>query len=657
MCCVRASPRNLTAALAFRQCHLGRTFLFVLLAGVTQAMPAAAQGGSETSAAGAGGAAAGGPQALGAGGAATPTAAAAGAQPQPTLPGGGPDILPLVPGGGFGFSNPLNSPAAINNAVPPLTPAAPGSPLGLSPLGLGVVPLQANDPTAPAFLIRPYASVSETLTDNVHNVHSPRDAAAYTNLSPGLSISADTPRLQAVLTGSLNTAFYIPSSSSLNQVYGSLYANAFATVLPDTLFVNLNSTVTQSSALPGFGFQNLSQLPTNQQTQVYSTNISPFFRKSFDGLVDTELRYSFNSTNFGGNTTVVTAPITTAPFGTPILATPTNIASSISNEGTFIAATGQDFTRTLARLTLDASNFNSGSTNQNSQYSAFTDLEYRILPQAAALGRIGYQSIQYPSAPAATFVGPTWLIGGAIGTYRYGSGPGYVALEYGRQEGVYGFTGSAHYNITPTMIFTASLVQGVSSPGQDIGSTLATSTLDPYGSIVDQYSGLPVAFYSSGVGLTNNPYRQHLLNFGVTESIGLNSYSLYGYLANQQSLTPVTSATTTPSISAPSTSSISTPTKSIGVNFTWGRSINPDLNSSASLGYFNSSNVITTTGGTPIGSQNTVTASLGVNYSFAQNLTGSILYNFSYQTNGAATTGQNSGVVANWLTLQLSKTF
>jgi hypothetical protein len=67
--------------------------------------------------------------------------------------------------------------------------------------------------------------------------------------------------------------------------------------------------------------------------------------------------------------------------------------------------------------------------------------------------------------------------------------------------------------------------------------------------------------------------------------------------------------------------------------------------------------VITTTGGTPIGSQNSVTAYLGVNYSFARNLTGSILYNFSYQTNGAASTGRNSGVVINWLTFQLSKTF
>jgi hypothetical protein len=559
----------------------------------------------------------------------------------------GPEILPLVPGGGFGFPNPLNPPTAVNNAAPPVATVAPISPLGLPPLGFGVVPLQAYDPSAPAYLIRPYASVSETLTDNVNNVHAPRDAAAYTNLAPGLSISADTPRLQAVLSGNLNTALYIPSSN-LNQVYGSLYANGFGTVVPDALFVNLNSAVTQSTPLPGFGFRNLSQLPTNQQTQVFSTTVSPFLRKSYDGLVDTQLAYTFNSTNFGGNTRVVVTPVST----------PTSLASSTSNEGTFIATTGRDFSRTLARLTLDASNYNSGSTNQSSQFSGFTDLEYRIMPQVAALARVGYQNQQYPFAQAATFVGATWLIGGAIGTYGYGSGPGYLALEYGRQQGVNGFTGSARYNITPTMVFTASLIQGISSSGQDIGSTLASSTLDPFGSIVDEYSGLPVTFYSPGVGLTNNPYRQHVLNLGVSDAIGVNNYSLYGYYANQQLLTPTILAPVTPLISAPTISSISAPTRSIGVNFTWNRSVRPDLNGYASLGYFNSSNVIATTGGTPVSTQNTITAYLGVNYTLAQNLTGSILYNFSYQTNGAGgAAGRNADVVVNQLTFQLSKAF
>ncbi len=564
-------------------------------------------------------------------------AAAAGGQAAPAPPGG--DVLPLPPGGGFGFPNPLNPPNALNPnpAAPPLAAGGAAGPLGLAAPGIGVVPLQANDPDAPAILIQPRASVSQTFSDNINFVHSPRKPGAYTTLAPGVSISADTPRLQAIFSGSLNGYFYVPSSN-LNQVTGTLYASAFGTVVPDALFVDARSSISQSTTLPGFGFQNLSQLPANQQTQTYNNTISPYLRKSFDGLVDTELRYTFGQQNFGGNTTVL-GPATPATPTT--LLAPTNLSSSIFNEGTFVAATGSDFGRTLSRLTIDASNYNASSTSQNKQFSAYDDLEYRIAPQVAALARAGYQNIQYPFAPAATFVGATWLIGGRVGTY--GPDPTYFALEYGKQQGVYGFTGSARYNITPTMLFTANLVQGVSSPAQYLLGALETSTLDAYGGIVDQYSGLPTAFYSPGIGLTNSVYKQHLLSMGITETIGPNHYSVYTSYANQQSLTPPTTTA---------------PTKTYAINFTYNRDIRPDLTGYASLGYANSGNVIASTTATPINSTNQITGYLGLNYLLGQSLTGSVYYSLSYFTNGAGTgVGRSGDVVANQLTFALSKAF
>ncbi len=532
-----------------------------------------------------------------------------------------------------------------NPAAPPLAAGVPAGPLGLAAPGIGVVPLQANDPNAPAILIQPMASVSESFIDNVNFAHTHRRAAAYTTLSPGISISADTPRLRAIFTGSLNGYLYVPSSN-LNQLNGSLYASGFGTVVPDALFVDARSLVTQSTTIPGFGFQNLSQLPSNQQTQTFVNTIAPYLRKSFDGLIDSELRYTFSSSNFGGNTTVLSAPapVTPTTLLVPASLAPTNLRSTILNEGTFIAATGSDFRRTLSRLTIDASDYSSSSTDRNTQFSAYDDLEYRIAPQVAALARVGYQNIRYPFAPAATFVGATWLIGGRIGTY--GPDPSYFSLEYGRQQGVYGFTGSARYNITPTMLFTASLVQGISSPAQYLQSALGTSTLDAYGAIVDEYSGLPAAFYSPGIGLSNNVYKQRLLSMGITETIGPNHYSVYATYANQQSLTP------------PTTSTSNSPTKSYGINFTYNRDIRPDLSGYASLGYYNSANVITSTTATPINSTNQVTGYLGLNYLLGQTLTGSVYYSLSYFTNGAGTAiGRSGDVVVNQLTLQLSKTF
>jgi hypothetical protein len=543
--------------------------------------------------------------------------------------GGAPSILPPVPTGPIGLPNPLAPPNALPNGITPAPAEAPAYSFALPVPGAGITTLQVYDPNAPAILIQPTASIGETLYDNVNYTHSDRTAAAETRLIPGVSISADTPRLQGVMSASVEGDVYTPTSY-LDQLIANLYANGTGTIVPDRLFVDVQSIITQGSTVPGLGFVNPSLLPRTQQTQIYANTISPYLRQSFDGNVDTELRYRFGSTNFGGNTSVPSSAL--APLST-------NLASGILNEGTFTATTGQNFTRGMSRLTVDAQSFNSVSTNRNTQFSSFDDLQYQITPDIAALGRIGYQNIQYPFAPAATFAGPTWLVGGRLGL---GGNYGYVSLEYGVQQGVYGFTGSALYQVTPTITVSANLTQGITSPAQFLQTSLASSTLSPNGAIIDQSTGLPAAFYSPGTGLTNGVYRQHLFNAQITDTIGPNSYGLYGYYINQASLTPP----------------ITAPTKSLGAYLSWTRDIRPDLNGSVSLGYSNTTNAVAQTSLTPVGTINTLTGNIGFNYLFSRALTGSVLYTLSYQPNGnAVVAGRNGDVLANTLQFLLTKAF
>jgi hypothetical protein len=554
------------------------------------------------------------------------TGAGAGAPAPPA----GPTLqtLPPPPVSGFGIPNPVAPPYSVSSEIPTLV--SPPT-LRLLPPHAGVVPLQTYDPNAPAILIQPRATLSETLTDNVFFAHSPRKFAAITQLSAGASVSADTPRLQLVASGSANGSVYVPTSG-LNQVFGSLYANGTGTLYPDFAYVDFQSSISQSTTLPGFGFQNLSALPSNQQTQQYLTNVSPYLRHSFDGFVDTELRYTFSSVNYGGNTTVFTAPLVTGL---------NTLAPSTLNEGTFIAATGENFQKLLARFTADASEYSNSSLSQNTQVSAFNDFAYQFTPSFAGLGRIGYQNLRYPNSPAASFAGATWLVGGRLGTLTPDQ-PAFISLEYGKQQGVYGFTGLAQVNLTPTMVFSASAVQGVASQGQFFQSSLANSTLSPSGGIVNQTTGLPTAFFNPGLGLTNNVYRQHLYNAGLTDAIPPNFYSLFLFYNEQQSLTPP----------------ITAPTKSLGVNLGYSRDIRPDLSGYASVGFVNSTNAPTVLVPASTTSFNTVTASLGLNYLFARALTGSILYSFSYTNNGGVlASGRSGDVFVNQLQLVLSKAF
>jgi hypothetical protein len=299
------------------------------------------------------------------------------------------------------------------------------------------------------------------------------------------------------------------------------------------------------------------------------------------------------------------------------------------------------------RFTADAAEFNGSSANQSTQISAYNDLQYNFTPVIAALGRAGYQNLRYPGSPAATFAGATWLAGGRLGTVGPDQ-PAYVSLQYGKQQGVYGFTGSSQVNITPTMVFSANAVQGISSQGQFFASNLASSTLTPSGGIVNQSTGLPTALSSPGLGISNNVYRQHLYSAGLTDLLPPNSYSLYGSYIEQQSLsTPV-----------------GVPTKSLGINFTYSRDIRPDASGYASLGFINSVNSPTVVPGTTTvnfnqrTNSNNVNATLGINYVLGRTLTASIVYTFYYQTNGTVLAGgRNGDVFANQLQLLLSKTF
>jgi hypothetical protein len=59
-----------------------------------------------------------------------------------------------------------------------------------------VAPLQQNHPNAPAYVITPRVSISETLTDNVCAFAS--DCGRLYQYPAGLSFSADSPRFQGV---------------------------------------------------------------------------------------------------------------------------------------------------------------------------------------------------------------------------------------------------------------------------------------------------------------------------------------------------------------------------------------------------------------------------------------------------------------------------
>jgi uncharacterized protein (PEP-CTERM system associated) len=454
-----------------------------------------------------------------------------------------------------------------------------------------------------------------------------------------LSISADTPRLQGLFQGQFEYDKYAIASDQ-DQLFANLFASGLITAVPNYLFVDLNSAVTQASRFGGTGFAPVSQVvPQSQLTQAFTSSVSPYLRESYKGLVDTELRYRFSSTNFSGNTGSLNTGIpVVAPGFSPFSA----LTDSTFNEGTLTVATGRDFERLLSKLTLDASRFDASSLISNTRVSGYDDLEYRLAPTVAALGRIGYENIHYPSLSVPSTVGILWQVGGRL---DFGPDNQYAIVRYGKQEGIYGFSGSLRYEITPTTVLTAEASQGLGSQQEETQNALTGSTLDVYGRIVDQYN-LPTAFVNPEFALQNSVFRARQYRAGITTAIGVNRFFLFASYDHRSYL-----------------GSIAPPSTSIGGNFTWSRDIRPDLNGTMSLGFANLSNLTLVSATLPTlttfsSNGNTATASIGLNYLFTPTLTGSVTYSFIYQTGVAASSATRAGdVLTNRLDFALTKSF
>ena len=188
---------------------------------------------------------------------------------RPTFPGLAPNTLPPPPGGGFGFPNPAAPPYSVNNEIPALDISA-DAPLAAAPCrrcaAAGLRSECAGHPRSAqrARWVRPSPTTSIML------IRPAKFAAHNQSLRrghPSPPIRRGSRRSRLVRP----TAVPLPAgnNSSLNQVYGTLYANGLATVVPDLLFVDFQSLITQSTTLPGFGFQICRPCPSNYRQAVH----------------------------------------------------------------------------------------------------------------------------------------------------------------------------------------------------------------------------------------------------------------------------------------------------------------------------------------------------------------------------------------------------
>jgi uncharacterized protein (PEP-CTERM system associated) len=542
---------------------------------------------------------------------ATPAEPGAPLEPQPGL-ATTPDLAPpafLNPGFGFGslpgygFDNltPGLTPGGALLTPNPGVPFAAENPLAtamLAPLTPGALPVQIYDLRAPPVLIQPSISAFAGFTDNARSIPS-GSPDGFGRLLGSTAISVDTVRLQGQFSGALNYQKFLHNSDQ-DRLDANLLAYGLGTVVRDHLFVDARAVITQASQTGGLGFAGPGLIRQSDQTQVITTSLTPIARQSFGGYVDGELRYNYATVMFqqgsllGNSSTPGTAPSST------------NLNNATQNEATINLATGRLFTIFSSRLTLDAQQVDSQSAARSKQLRATDNLAYQFNEKFTGLASFGYENLRYPLQPAANFTGPSWSVGA-----QYTPSPrGYLLVNYGRQEGLPGFSGSARYEITAQTVALASYSRSRTSQQGQILNNLNTSVVNPSGNLVNQFTGLPTALVNPELALSTAVFRYDTATAGLQTQLDRNSLSLLGFYARRSPLgTPVGTA------ALASTAGQDT---SLGVNFTWGRSLTPYLSSSAALGYATQT----------ASDQRTLTATLNMTYLLGERLNATLLYQF-----------------------------
>lgn len=134
-------------------------------------------------------------------------------------------------------------------------------------------------------------TVSEIYTDNVDLTHDQKKSDLITTLTPNISLSGKGARANVSMNASLQANSLGGGADALNPRLG---ANADAELLEGFVFMDASVNITQNTidAFRPSGTDRLSN--TNNTTNTYNYQISPYFTHRFKGLAEVIGRYTIN---------------------------------------------------------------------------------------------------------------------------------------------------------------------------------------------------------------------------------------------------------------------------------------------------------------------------------------------------------------------------
>ncbi len=461
------------------------------------------------------------------------------ANPFPLPPGGAPTPTVLA-------QNAPESPAAVGipGAAPlanpfPVPPEAPSAPnyqyqSNLEP-AIGALP-------TPGFQVVPRLSAFEEFNDNILQSQTDRRYDFITLLSPGVAVTADTPKL--TLRFNYNPIFRIfartPSQDSIGQ---QALGVADATVVPDEFYVrarlyaddvptngalgglNFGAPAIGNTGLGSFGGGAAASLSKANLTQVESSQLFPY------------LVYQFGDAGTGKFGINLTQTYSSRTSGTLLTSSSGPAQHFETGEAIAQFQSGEGLGQFVDIATLDAS-ASTGTGVQANATRAVADnrLGYAISHAVLVFGDLGAESIQYPNAVPPLHI--TDAIWGA-GTTLQPNPDSQITLEYGHFDGVTSFRAVARYAVTARSVLTASYSAGIATDLQQIATQVANITVNPQGNPINLDTGAPASVLAFATGINPSVNKTQTLTATAMTLLDRDTISLNLVRTNE---TPIANA-------------------------------------------------------------------------------------------------------------------
>ncbi len=350
----------------------------------------------------------------------------------------------------------------------------------------------------------------EYVTGNQANQVSLSGDQFVTQIQPSIQAQANTTRLQAQL-------FYAPQieiysrDSSQNQVAHDLNGRVLATLVPQTLFLDLRGDASVQSVAAAQGTTRNTVLSRGNAAQTYDFSVSPYALHRFGDLGTGEIGGAFTRT--------LTSTLSNT---NPTLAALANQQTS-STGGHVAFVTGEAFTRYNGTVLGQVTRYSGdGALSDAHRDTATLDNGYALTHTMTALGMIGWQDLSYSGITPLRINEPVWNVGARL----VPSPDSTITLRYGRNDGRMSFTLDAAVQATARIRIYARYSSGLTTESEQLQTILATSDLDAAGNLVDHTTGAPLLPTGDFFGLQNNLTRTTLASLSATLAYDRDSFSL-----------------------------------------------------------------------------------------------------------------------------------